>query len=168
MSINMNDLLAFLRSIEDQAGDRPGKIAGIVGEKFPTCTVGDMKRAFETLAMEERERAAELLRESEQITLQMRVFEGLPPDTEFIDACRIKAAAGDWQAQRLLAEMESPEYRRREALGHAAYLAQGWKEDPADPDALIWPGPGKPPEMEGAELVDWFQRTHPRQARKFR
>jgi hypothetical protein len=83
-------------------------------------------------------------------------------------ALRRKAREGHSEAKALLILilMASPEARRLKKLLKAALLASGFKPaPPSEPNTFDWPGPGKPPTMQGAALIDWFQRTHPREVR---
>jgi hypothetical protein len=97
----------------------------------------------------------------EQYADAMMIFDGLPKDITFAEACRIKAGRGDPLAQRYLNWLNSRSYRLWSALINAAierhpgYQHTGkhsWRKiDPAAPDEN--------------ELVEWFQKNYPAEAR---
>ena len=90
-----------------------------------------------------------------------RILSGLPEGTTIEEACAIKAARGDAGARQLLARLNSREWRLGDALLKAAF-----DEHPSwvrigegvvlrlDPDA-----------PEDDELIEWFQKNYPHQAR---
>jgi hypothetical protein len=92
----------------------------------------------------------------------MLIFSGLP-NMPFREACIRKANVvgpdGD-AARRWLAYWATPEYRRGEALMDAAVAAHPKWHGP-DENGVCTVDEGAP---EGADLVDWFQRTYPREA----
>ena len=160
----MNEILAYLRTI-DVNRTEPHKIFDLLVEHFPTATTGEKYRAIETMRLDAEARLADKDRELAEFKAKLRMFEGLPKGIKFLEACSIKAAQGDRDAQEFLRQMKSPEHRRQEALAQAAAIALGFQPDKSEPGVYSWPGPGKPPVRDVAGLVDWFERAHPREAR---
>jgi hypothetical protein len=64
---------------------------------------------------------------------------------------------------RMWAAFRNPAFRLERALENAAIEAHpGWHKD--DPEEGLWSrDPGTP---EGAKLIKWFKKTHPRKARR--
>jgi hypothetical protein len=89
------------------------------------------------------------------------IFAGLPKETTFEEACRIKAAQGDLAAQRWIDHTNSREYQLGDALMTAAIERHpGWRDDG---NGQYTVSKGAP---EGHMLIDWFQRNYPLEARE--
>jgi hypothetical protein len=101
-------------------------------------------------------KAEEWQQEADQARAAAKLFKGLPKGITFEEACRIKAAQGSEFAQRSLTAMDSREHKVFEALFAAAVrLHPEWRR--SKKERLY--------ATESRELVEWFQTTHPHEAR---
>jgi hypothetical protein len=79
------------------------------------------------------------------------------------EAIEIKARQGDPIALHWQASMNTREYRLIEALGEAAHLAHPeWMQ--TREGHFEWTGDGEMPSEDA--MIDWFQMTHPTEARR--
>jgi hypothetical protein len=99
----------------------------------------------------------------EQYTDSLMIFDGLPKDITFDEACRIEAERGDPLAQRYLDWLNSRSYRLSSALLDAAIERHpGYQHTDTDKHRWRKTDPAAPDEDE---LVEWFQKNYPREAR---
>lgn len=117
--------------------------------------------AIDSIVVEESEAGlAELQRSADQRAAAKEILAELPETTTFAEACQIKAKQGNALAQRYADYFNSREYRVLQALGDAAADAHpGWKRE----EKGHYEKDGGAP--EGNELIEWFQKTHSREAR---
>jgi hypothetical protein len=133
--------------------------------KFLNDVAGDLNReqlkALQSiLNHEHKERQAQAERELKQCDAEIEIFSGLPDGTTFYEACVIKAAQGHALAQYALRQMNSREHRVYDALFDAAVdVHPGWTRLK---DGHFEKSDSAP---EADDLIEWFQRTHPRKAR---
>jgi hypothetical protein len=111
---------------------------------------------FEMSVAEFLAQAEEWQREADQARAAAQLFDGLPKGITFEEACRIKASRGNEIARRFLSIMNSREQRVIDALFDAAVDRRpGWRL-----------GKKRHYSPESRKLVEWFQTTHPHEARK--
>jgi hypothetical protein len=141
-----------------------------INERYAACPVKIVARAFEIVDEEMRYNFEESNRQhaahQRQHDEAMQIFAGLSRDITFPEACKIKAA-GDGPdavlARKWLTRMSSCEWRLGEALSDAAHAAH---PDFVQEAGRVWhyTGAGKMPNEE--DLIEWFQLTHPREAKR--
>jgi hypothetical protein len=120
-------------------------------------TVGQFKRVVDLL----RDHADQKRREAEQAAKEQAIMAGLPDGITFGEACRIKAAQGDPLAERYADFFNSKPYRLFIALCHAAVERHpGYRHTGKHSFRKIYPAA---PDED--ELVEWFQKTWPAEAR---
>ncbi len=143
----------------------PDDMGRLMKEHFPHARQAEVKRAVEITVFELRERA----RREQAEAAAMRALQKLDSDVPDTEAdtlggkLRVKAARGSRQAQAILDRWNSREDRVATALFEAAAdrhpdftrADRGWR----------YSGKEQLPDDVSAWLVDWFQRTHPREAR---
>jgi hypothetical protein len=137
-------------------------------KRFPGITTDEYRHALYVWHDEGLARRDEILRQHERdekfIAFAFHVFDGLPEGIELDEAARIKAARGDPQAIKYLAQTNTPEARKDEALADAAYRAHPLFT--IRPDGIIhWDGDAEDGPTHD-EVIDWFQMTHPAEARR--
>jgi hypothetical protein len=148
------NLAKLVKALVDNPDDDPIQIVRDSGGEG--LSQEQLAIVFEMSVAEFLAQAEEWQQEAERARAAAQLFEGLPKGITFEEACRIKAAQGSEFAQRSLAAMDSREHRVFEALFEAAVdLHPGWRR----PDKERRYAP------ESRELVDWFQTTHPHEAR---
>jgi hypothetical protein len=149
------NLAKIVRAIVNNPDRDPYQIIrGMGGENLSR---EQLAAVFEMSVAEFLAQAEEWQHEAKQARAAAKLFEGLPKGIIFDDACRMKAAEGNGVAQRHLAAMNSRTNRVFEALFSAAVdLCPAW---PRFQKNALYP-------MECRKLVEWFQTTHPREARK--
>jgi hypothetical protein len=140
-----------------------------INEQYAACPMKVVKRAFEIVDEEmqfnfeeaNRQHAAHRRQHDEA----MQIFAGLSRNITFHEACKVKAA-GDGPdavlARKWLSRMESREWRLGEALGDAAHAAH--PDFRREGRAWHYTGAGKMPNEQ--DLIEWFQLTHPREAKR--
>jgi hypothetical protein len=168
MTYKTTDIVAALREMAH--GDRPddlGEIHRRLDTRFPGIGNDQIKRAFDVLSDElreaKREADAEYRRATREIDEALYLLHGLPANTTIEEAVEIKAAQGDPIALQWRAIMSTRKYRVEEALEQAAYQAHPeWKETPDG--HFEWKGDSAMPSE--AAMIDWFQMTHPTEARR--
>jgi hypothetical protein len=127
------------------------------GEQVVLDALKEMRRIAQ---FEEAEADAEYARAEREHAETMTIFEGLPTDTTFGAACRIKAAQGDRAAQRWVNLWNTPAYRIGNALLRAAIERHpGWRTIGDGQYIQSRNAPGED------ELVEWFYKNHPAEAR---
>jgi len=127
------------------------------GERVVLDALKEMRRIVQ---FEEAEADADYAGAEREHAETMAIFEGLPTDTTFGAACRIKAAQGDRAAQRWVNLWNSPAYRIGNALLRAAIERHpGWHTIGEGQYIQSKNAPGED------ELVEWFYKNHPAEAR---
>jgi hypothetical protein len=100
----------------------------------------------------------------EQYADAQMIFDGLPRDITFAEACRIKAERGDPLAQRYLNWLNSREYRLETALFDAAISKRPDLWQRRDNHVIKWLGDdGDGPSNEA--VIEEFQKNYPAEAR---
>jgi hypothetical protein len=111
--------------------------------------------------IEYREQEAEHRAWKRQFNDAMAIHAGLPSNTTFKEACRIKAARGDALARRYLDSFNSRQCRLEDAMHEAAVERHpGWR---AEGGGVLTKLDDKAPEW--AELIEWFYKNFPDEAR---
>lgn len=148
-----DDSTAFVRHIERA-----------VEVRFPDVAATTVLEAIEVIRSDDEAAEEDEERERAKVAAMVDMCQrhAIPQDTPMGEALRLMAERGEPAAIALLAEMNSPAYRVREALvdaalkAHPAWYRDGDRWTIADDTA----GP-----VSDDDLVDWFQRTHPHEAR---
>lgn len=161
---NTHDVCDFIH--QSMATANPDTIIGVIRKRFPGIEDHFIHRAFEVLSFENDARLSEQQaahkNESAQLVAARELFVGLPPETLFGEAVKLKAAQGNAWAIGYLAFQNTPERRCYTALVDAAYVAHPQFEALGG-GVLKWTGGGEGPTE--AALLDWFQLNHPADAR---
>jgi hypothetical protein len=140
------------------------EIARRLAQQFPGAPEYQIARAFEIAADEACEEVARLESEANILHVLELLLDGMSEDITVSEAAEIKAKQGDPLAIAILEKLNSLEYRRYHALWQAACEADPrWTK--TDRGHLLWRGEnGKGP--SGDAMIEWFQTTHPREARR--
>lgn len=156
----------FFAGFEEMAAIAPGDLKDedflrVMVKHVPKATAADFEKYLAAWQAQKEAEADEYLAEAETARLDLELFQGLPKGTSFRDAVAAKAAEGHPRALAYLAEWNDPRHHARMALLDAAVDAHpAWRREGGvyvqDPDIE---GPS-----DDVGLVDWFQRTHPRNA----
>ncbi|KWV50481.1 hypothetical protein AS156_14240 [Bradyrhizobium macuxiense] len=134
-----------------------------LGEQFPDAGLDQIEAAFKIAASDADETARRLQREAAALEGMGELLDGMPKGTTVRQAAEIKAKRGDQLAIAFLAHINSPEVRIGEALWRAACEADPrWSK--RGEGAYAWKGKGEPP--SGEMMIEWFQTTHPTEARR--
>ncbi|MGF3026697.1 hypothetical protein ACQVP2_28245 [Methylobacterium aquaticum] len=135
-----------------------------VEARFPAAAAAAVLEAINVIQSDDEAAAEDEARERAQIASMVEMCQrhGIPEGMAMGEALRLMAGRGEPAAIALLAEMESPAYRTREALAEAALEAHpAWTRD-----GEAWTlAEGAAGPASDDDLVDWYQRTHPRKAR---
>jgi hypothetical protein len=170
MTYKTTDIVDALR--ETAHGDRPNDFDEIhrrLRQRFPNINVWDdgVNRAFKVLCDELKEEKREsdnaYHRDQREIEEALHIIDGLGETVTLDEAIEIKAAQGDLIALRWQAAMHTRQYRINEALGEGAHQAHPQFKQTPD-HVWHWTGDGDMP-SENA-MIDWFQMTHPAEARQ--
>jgi hypothetical protein len=160
------DIVAAFNA-EEQAGTALEDLRAVIERKFPGITTEECLHALEVIRCESdarhAEAEAEYRRSKKETEEGWHIFEGLGEAITLSEAIEIKAAQGDPIALRWQAGMNTRWYRLNDALSVAAHEAHPQFEEAPD-QVWHWKGDGKMPSVE--ELIDWFQMTHPTEARR--
>jgi hypothetical protein len=166
MAVNIGKLVDQFREAVIQLDDDDGVIA--LTDKLIE-TYGD-EIAFEIFEEADRrekldweEAQAEHKAWQEQHADAQMIFDGLPRNLTFGEACRIKAGRGDPLAQRYLDFFNSRRYRVNTALFEAAVRKYPdlWRDN--GDHSIAWLGKGEPPETH--TVIDRFQMEYPAEAK---
>jgi hypothetical protein len=138
-------------------------IDAMIREKYPRATVDEIAHAIKIVRSDLKQEIDEDEDEAAAFERVMEVVGELEPDQTVGEKLRIMAAAGDERARQILASWNTREARVRNALLDAAAerhpdwerAGNGWK----------YIGKGEPPRNMSV-IVDWFQTTYPRDARR--
>lgn len=161
------DIVDFISS---HARTEPEEVGRLLRERFPGLSEGQARKAIEILRYEGEQAYREAREEYEEecvfIAHAKRMYEGLPPNTTFDEAVRIKAAEGDRWAIDYVKSVESPQSRIRSALLFAAFERH--------PDWMVvheglveYIGKEEnPSQITEDMLIDWMQMTYPAEARQ--
>jgi hypothetical protein len=159
------DLIVFAR--EHLLTD-PNEMIADAKRRFPGVSTQELRQAFEVVDEDNDEKHREYVEQHEKEAALMkqmgRMFEGLPAETTFDEAVKIKAAQGDQWANGYLAFEKSPARRTYCALAEAAYAAHPQFEQ-RDDGVIYWLG-GEGNDPSEAALIDWFQQNYPAEARE--
>jgi hypothetical protein len=160
------DIVAALH--EMAIGDKPDleTFRRQLAARFPGITDAEVVHACrvrcDDIENDRAESDVRYQREQRELTEAEHILAGLGA-ISLDEAVAIKAARGDPIALRWQKAMSTREYRLNEALSEAACQAHPQFEQIGDGE-WDWKGDGKMPSDE--ELIDWFQMTHPTEARR--
>ena len=134
-------------------------------EHYPSMTVQQHNRVIDEVANNLIEEAACVIARAQDLKAYVELMQDLPVGTLVGDAVRVRAAEGNPLAQSLKESFDFDPYSKLYLLHQAAaaahpewvVLRQGVYRR-AEPN-----GPTGKDERDGT-LIDWFERTHPRQA----
>jgi hypothetical protein len=131
-------------------------------EKYgPDLTMAALDLYRERVNFDAAETVANNEREIAQLEQEQALLDGLPKGTTLDEAAKIRAAEGNPFAKRVLAELNSREYRLTSALFVAAVdLHPGWRNT-GDGEFKKDKGAPEPP-----QLVEWLYKNHPEVARR--
>ncbi|ODM79934.1 hypothetical protein A6452_24260 [Bradyrhizobium elkanii] len=139
-----------------------GQMIVRLGEQFPDASRDQITSAFKIAADDAREKVRKSQREAAALKTARPLLDDMPKGTTLRQAAEIKAKRGDPLAIAFLEEINSPVVRIGEALWRAACEADPrWSRIGA---GFKWNGEGQPP--SGAAMIEWFQMTHPTEARR--
>lgn len=156
---NSAEFLAIIRRLSDGERLSPEEIMDRIAEEHPEAEMADVMRALEAFVDELGERSQEAADHLCSLQPLAALLENEPDGTPLIEVLRKHAMAGDEYAKSVLAQLESPAYRRSQALFRAAVEKHpNWRREGC---RFIHSGGG--PETPDA-LVEWFQMNHPREA----
>lgn len=156
----------FFAGFEELAAIDPDKLtdadfARVMVKHVPKASGGEVTQYWAAWQAEKEAEAAEHFAEAEDAKLDLEMFEGFPSGTPFRDVVIARAAQGHPRALAYLAEWNSPAHDARMALLAAAVEAHpAWHREG---DSFVQDTNIDGPEDDTA-LVDWYQRTHPREA----
>jgi hypothetical protein len=156
---------------EFQRAYESGETSKDTVEKFCTLYGANLtiEAAFlwrERLKFKKAEQNVEYERDKLQLDEAQKILAGLPPETTFKEAARIKAAQGDPLAQRIHAELTSPKARTQEALFYAAVkLHPEWKHLSED-EVLDKLADSTDMNDQWNAVVEWLYANHPKVARR--
>jgi|SRR5581483_1981716 len=167
MTYKTINIIAALRAMAE--GDRPdmGEMQRRLRERFPEISHDQISHALKVLSDELREQVRESdarNREGQRACGEaIHIIDGLGEAITLDEAIEIKAALGDLVALRWRAAMNTKQYRLLDALGEAAHKAHPHFKQ--TPDKIWhWNGNGDMPSEDA--MIDWFQMTHPTEARR--
>lgn len=166
------EVVAHLRGVLDAtppeiAGDGPAlvlRIGHAAEARFPGVSADLVLEAIAVIQADDEAAEEDEARERAQIEelVEMCRRHGLPEGMAMGDALHLMAERGEPAAIALLAGMETPAYRTSEALVEAALAAHpAWTRE-GEHWTLADEATGP---VSDDDLVDWLQRTHPREAR---
>jgi hypothetical protein len=149
----------------DIVGWGPGAdIGAMLAKHYPHATDAEIERAIEAAAHELEAEAERQMAQADALERLMALVGKLEPGQTIGQKLRIMAARGDKRAQRILDSWNTRERRVSDALFEAAAAKHpDWRQDG---NAWRYRGPTKPEDDPAAQVIDWFQRTHPREARR--
>jgi len=164
------DIVAWLRDLsersDDEELDEDARVRLFLregAERFPKMIKDELAAAIEAHKLEmaaELEAEEEKLRELE-FMMAFCAKHNLPRDVSWAEGVRMVAERGDPEAQEILRELNSPDRAVADALLRAAVEAHpAWSCEGRM--FLFNPEVGGP--EDGLSLIDWYQRTHPRDA----
>lgn len=170
------EVVAYLRELLDAEPPLPEEVseAGrtangtrllkLAAERFPSAPFLLVQEAVRVIGSDEEAEIEDDEQEAAQLAAMVAICQrhGVPEDTPIEQGLAIAAERGDADAICFVTEMRRPEYRVHEALFRAALAAHpAWSQDGA---SFVCDGTMDSPETDTA-LVDWYQHTHPRDAR---
>ena len=145
-----------------ETGTKPEKFFAELQRRFPGATDSKIERCIDIADWEFRQRADHHATEAANLERLSVFFSDMPEGMTLLEAAKTKAAGGDAAVIAILSNFNSDATRLSVALTSAAAEAHpGWK---LNPDGSIKRTSDDGPDTPDA-LVDWFQLTHPRQAR---
>ena len=166
MTYKITDIVAFISKHELEEPEPEAFFARLRAE-FPGIThdeyvAAEAAHGYEIDA-EIAEVQARYRRHQREYEEALHILEGLGKKISISEAVEIKAAQGDPIALRWQKAMGSKSYRLLEALGEAAHRAHPHFEQTPD-HVWHWTGDGDMPSEDA--MIDWFQMTHPTEARR--
>ena len=170
MAYVRSEVVGFLNKYMDYVGEETiirsqyeqTRLVQNLRKRFPDLTKSDLEEVFgfcrsETAAQREEKRKTDQLHAMAAFLERHQILD----ETSWIDAVRMVAGRGDAEAQVILADLESPAETISRALFEAAVEAHpAWCHEGRH---FVFDADIGGPE-DDVSLIDWFQRTHPREA----
>ena len=134
-------------------------------EHYPSMTVQQHNRVIDEVANNLIDEAARVIARAQDLKAYVELMQDLPVGTLVGDAVRIRAAEGNPLAQSLIEWFDFDAYGRMFLLDEAAVAAHPeWIVHRRGVYSRAEPNGPTGNDERDTTLIDWFERTHPRQA----